>query len=527
MPNTSNEQITTWLNSLRNDTNFVWTQGALTSIPVVQRDARLPAALMLIYLQRRISISSDWQARFVLLMRTMLEKGHTADGLLNRKPVWLYILRFRFVDLYRLLKLPSQPSVAVSIQLAGFFGALVKATLNVQVNKDSVDSVIQGRQAHFDYRELLSVLSNGTVQQVSISELMNAVNRLSLPALRDVDVLKPYQVVVHSKLPKLGRFLIHEAILNGHVPLFETLCQRDAHALSMKDNWSRTALHLISIFDLQSAVTSIEFPSQFEAIRDGFGRTYKDIEMWKRQRVNTSKTVDSDSANGGWKRDYLSDYRTQKQEIDVVDYQDLPWQKFQERYASCAKPVLIRGVPNVDVLQKKWKREQFERRFATLPVEVGDIPYARSLGREGGLKSFAEYRTSRTEYAFVQLHPKQHGGLLNDIPKLGYISNLVEVHTQFYQGRAGTGAPMHLHIDAWNCLVYGEKRWFLMPPFQGAYSAMPIRQWVDELYPSMQVLECTQRAGDILYVPKYWSHAVLNTRESIGIAREFFNPYLS
>ena len=66
-----------------------------------------------------------------------------------------------------------------------------------------------------------------------------------------------------------------------------------------------------------------------------------------------------------------------------------------------------------------------------------------------------------------------------------------------------------------------------MPPFQGAYSAMPIHQWVDELYSSMQVLECTQRAGDILYVPKYWSHAVLNTKESIGIAREFLNPYLS
>lgn len=527
MSNTSNEQITTWLNSLRYDPKFVWTGDALTSIPVVQRDARLPSALMLIYLQRRIPISSDWQARFVLLMRTMLEKGHTADGLLNRKPVWLYILRFRFVDLYRLLKLPPQPSVAVSIQLAGFFGALVKATLNVQVNKDSIENVIQGRQAHFDYRALLNVLSNDSVHQVSISELMNVINRLPLPDVRDVDALKPYQVVVHPKLPKLARFLIHEAILNGHVSLFEALCQRNAHALSIKDNWSRTALHLISIFDLQSAISSAEIPSQFKGIRDGFGRTYTDIEMWKRQQVQTSKAVDSVSSNGGWELDYLSEYRTQTQDIDVVDYQDLPWQKFQERYASCAKPVLIRGVPNVDVLQKKWKREQFERRFAALSVEVGDIPYARSLGREGGIKSFAEYRASGTEYAFVQLHLKQHGMLLNDIPKLGYISNLVEVHTQFYQGRAGTGAPMHLHIDAWNCLVYGEKRWFLMPPFQGVYSAMPIRQWIDELYPSMQVLECTQRAGDILYVPKYWSHAVLNTRESIGIAREFFNPYLS
>ena len=66
-----------------------------------------------------------------------------------------------------------------------------------------------------------------------------------------------------------------------------------------------------------------------------------------------------------------------------------------------------------------------------------------------------------------------------------------------------------------------------MPPFKGVYSAMPVRQWVDTIVSSMNVLECVQKDGDVLYVPKYWSHAVLNTKESIGIAREFINPYLA
>ena len=522
----SNEQIAEWLDSLRSNVHFVWTDVALRSIPYVQGDARLPTALMVSYLQRKVPISVKWQGRFVLLMQTMLERGHRADGMINRTPVWLYILRFRFVDLYPQLKLPGQPIVGVSIQLAGFFGALVKAALNVQVNKESVERVVQQRQAHFDYRSILKTISETHLDQVSIPNLIQAVNALSIPSLRKIDVDTPYQVVLHPKLPKLHRFLIHESVLNGHAPLLKTICQRNPKALSLKDFWSRTALHLMAIFDLQHAMSSVDAPSGVESIKDGFGRTFKDIESWKRQCVHSSQTLGV-SDNGGWNSDCLTEYRTQKQDVDVVDYDKLSWQQFQERYASCAKPVLIRGAPNVEVLQKRWSRERFERRFAKLPVEVGAIPYARSLGREGGIKSFSQYRADQKDYVFVQLHPKQHEALLNDIPKLGYFSNLVEVHTQFYQGPAGTGAPMHLHTDAWNCLVYGEKRWFLMPPFQGAYSAMPVRQWVDELYPSMKVLECMQRAGDILYVPKYWSHAVLNTRESIGIAREFLNPYLA
>lgn len=522
---TVERQLNEWLQSLKHDAAFVWTKQALDGIPTVQRDARLPTALMGVYLQRRIPISLDWQARFVLLMRTMLRKGHIAEGMLNRKPVWMHLLQCRFVELYPLLKRPPIPMMALSIQLAGFFGALVKSALKVQVNGDSVHKVVTDRQAYFDYRSILNSLSDNQVQQVSIPDLMRLINRVELPIVRNVDERTPYQVGVHPKLPKMTRYLIHEAVLNGHLPLLESICSRNSSAISLKDNWSRTVLHLMAIFDIDDKILSDKMSPQVESIKDGFGRTAADIRAWKQQSVQTSlRSVD---AHGGWDSQSLSKYSTNKQQIDVVDYRTLSWAQFQERYASCAKPVLIRGVPNVDVLQRKWQRETFERRYASLPVEVGDIPYARSLGRGGGIKTFAEYRATKEDYAFVQLNSKQHASILNDIPKLGYFSNFLAVQTQFYQGVAGTGAPMHLHVDAWNCLVYGEKRWFLMPPFQGGYSAMPIRQWVDELYPTMQVLECTQRTGDILYVPKYWSHAVLNIRESIGIASEFLNPYLA
>lgn len=34
-------------------------------------------------------------------------------------------------------------------------------------------------------------------------------------------------------------------------------------------------------------------------------------------------------------------------------------------------------------------------------------------------------------------------------------------------------------------------------------------------------LQCMQEAGDIIYIPRLWGHAVLNVQESVGFAIEF------
>jgi hypothetical protein len=35
----------------------------------------------------------------------------------------------------------------------------------------------------------------------------------------------------------------------------------------------------------------------------------------------------------------------------------------------------------------------------------------------------------------------------------------------FYFGPAAAGVSIHQHTNAWNALVYGRKRWFLLPPY--------------------------------------------------------------
>ena len=94
---------------------------------------------------------------------------------------------------------------------------------------------------------------------------------------------------------------------------------------------------------------------------------------------------------------------------------------------------------------------------------------------------------------------------------------------QFFLGPAYSGAPPHVHGAAWNGLAHGLKLWFFFPPSRGYYVSKPIVEWIEEDLPHLpfQPLLAVQRAGDVVHVPPEWSHAVLNLRESIGVAEEY------
>lgn len=110
---------------------------------------------------------------------------------------------------------------------------------------------------------------------------------------------------------------------------------------------------------------------------------------------------------------------------------------------------------------------------------------------------------------------------------------------QFYLGSVLSGSPFHSHQWALNGLVHGRKAWLLLPPGRDVYSTVHpllfsstggvLRS--DWPYPTASangtetetqqgpcLLE--QRAGEILFVPRHWSHSVLNLAEVVGFAVE-------
>ena len=59
-------------------------------------------------------------------------------------------------------------------------------------------------------------------------------------------------------------------------------------------------------------------------------------------------------------------------------------------------------------------------------------------------------------------------------------------------------------------------------------SRLPTQQFVDTELPKLpegeRPLECTQRAGDLMFVPRAWGHGILNLEHSVGFAIELQMP---
>ena len=84
---------------------------------------------------------------------------------------------------------------------------------------------------------------------------------------------------------------------------------------------------------------------------------------------------------------------------------------------------------------------------------------------------------------------------------------------------------MHRHTSAWNGLVFGRKRWFLLPPStvsQWTSDEKSIQRWYRFRRPKYRhaPFECVQRAGDLLYVPAGWLHGVINLQDTVAIVKE-------
>lgn len=143
------------------------------------------------------------------------------------------------------------------------------------------------------------------------------------------------------------------------------------------------------------------------------------------------------------------------------------------------------------------------------------------------------------EYCFQLGRIAMHSVGRGEVPE--YLINYDPVLTQFNLGPALTGAQPHFHGDAWNGLVYGRKQWIISRPSR-AFFARSGQRAIDWLSTTSKLaflntrndededggsaspdsdMLCVQEAGDIVYVPRLWGHAVLNLAQSVGAAVEF------
>ena len=136
-------------------------------------------------------------------------------------------------------------------------------------------------------------------------------------------------------------------------------------------------------------------------------------------------------------------------------------------------------------------------------------------------------------YVFDSQVLQQHPSLLDGVSLPDFVTTNVTLQ-QTAVGPPLSGAAPHFHPPAWNALVFGRKVWILLPPriarFLAHHSAIG---WFRSLTKNRLIemlggpndpkpLLAVQEAGDLVYIPPFWGHAVLNTADSFAFAMEGF-----
>lgn len=243
-------------------------------------------------------------------------------------------------------------------------------------------------------------------------------------------------------------------------------------------------------------------------------------------------------------------------ELPVVEVDGGPaaWAQVR-RLVGEGEPVLMRGalrhvLDGGQAAVDGWTADAFVAAHGEELVTVGAVPYARLFGLAATKMRLADYyaryvrgvATAAADdlplYVFEQSPAAAAPGyaaltrlVTTAFPCPGLIAHPREVgaaSVHFFLGRAGSGAPAHIHADAVNAVVAGAKRWYVSPPRSSVYSRTPVAAWaaaVDAAPVTEETpLRCTQRAGDVVYVPGEWGHAVVNTAEdTFGWAMEVLN----
>lgn len=237
------------------------------------------------------------------------------------------------------------------------------------------------------------------------------------------------------------------------------------------------------------------------------------------------------------------------------------------RLVSEGEPVLLRGAYSHYASSEEWQVDGFIAQFENVPVRVGAVPYARGFNLSTADMSLGEYyrrfvRNAEAPNVYVfnkhrgisspgyhvllrlleeafPMVPKQdkkaddsdsdsiaETGLFIHPNKTGHLDGI-----HYFFGRKGSGAPFHVHADAVNAAIHGDKHWFILTPGRSVYSRKPVRDWMEndlprlmETDPDNVPLQCVQRAGDVIYIPLDWAHAVHNLHENtFGVALELLN----
>jgi len=269
-----------------------------------------------------------------------------------------------------------------------------------------------------------------------------------------------------------------------------------------------------------------------------------------------------------WQRhDYQRDFEqrfpiddpTVPNNIDYVDFTNVTPEKvlaFEQHYIKNKIPCVITNGMTHWQANKKWTKRRLSKKYRNQSFKCGEDDDGHNVKIK--MKYYVEYMNNTTDDSPLYIfdanygeHPKNKQ-LLEDyeIPP-PFVDDVFEYvpdkkrppHRWLVMGPARSGTGIHidpLGTSAWNALISGYKRWFILPtrvsPSVFKVTSEDDRDQRDEgvtwfmmsrnrtlrrLPADVEPIEVIQKPGEIMYVPSGWWHTVLNLSEAVAVTQNF------
>jgi ribosomal protein L16 Arg81 hydroxylase len=226
--------------------------------------------------------------------------------------------------------------------------------------------------------------------------------------------------------------------------------------------------------------------------------------------------------------------------VEEVPAADLTHKYFVEHYFNPRVPALLKGACGNWTFMQKWTLDYLTGELGDFQCTIARDSRPALSKEKCSLRQYYRDYSHLSTMTFVQFDAAKDAlpKFLQDIPLPNpfLTRNDIDTYFFFHANEGGGGLP-HCHMDAFNLLQYGTKHWVLydadpelnpqgwetLKRCHEVYGAGTFsHDWFVEgpqqvRREGITLYECEQHAGDIVYIPEHFSHAILNRAQNQGM----------
>jgi hypothetical protein len=234
-----------------------------------------------------------------------------------------------------------------------------------------------------------------------------------------------------------------------------------------------------------------------------------------------------------------------------IDAARVTCEQFRTEYEAPGVPVVITGLATEWPAFRKWDKGYLGRKFGDVSFTAGGYPFPMQKYME--FANAVEGRCDQPLYLFDKDFARKAPELAADYEVPSYFDDDLfqylggdskrPAYRWLIVGPRNSGSSFHKDpngTSAWNACIRGSKKWIFFPPDhpppgvhpssnEGDVTApMSVLEWYMNYYDSAReagskvgAVECTVKAGEIVFVPSGWWHAVINLGWSAAVTQNY------